>query len=568
MSQSFHEHEQFHRLLSGWCEGTLSDSEVEQFDERMRASSDFQSIYVAYMDQHATLVTDLIRAESPLLTADFIRTLEDEAGRSEDQWASPRGGLVLGLRRWSRAAARSWKWWSLMAALLLIGLTLWLRLRGPKEIPVVSQRQPRKASASEIGVLVKVDAVRWEQAEKPHPSEGDFLAEGHLRLSSGRLTLAFLNGIVLTLEGPADLELVSIDRVICHRGKVRTQVPDGAEGFVVSAPGSNVTDMGTEFGLNVEADGRAQIMVFQGLADAAVLEASGSAVRNRSVTKGRALAIDPRKFRLDESEARAESFVQASRLTVPPLALTPAYRDEVLKAQPWGYWRFESIDGGVVSNEIAGRPPLRATGPVRLAGTGNRSVAFEGEKTEQYLLMDGRWSPPRDPGYALELWFSPARFGLAELAGLFVPRGGDVYHHVFQLELTSLGRESILFQRASLRFMHRSPAGGSGGDNLFYDYYVPFRWYHVVTQLRDDRMELYVDGKAVTTIAVSPKGATEACQLLLGQLKPLPRPPESWESRPLVGQIDELAVYDRPLSLEEVRRHHALGAPKGTSAEP
>jgi hypothetical protein len=31
-------------------------------------------------------------------------------------------------------------------------------------------------------------------------------------------------------------------------------------------------------------------------------------------------------------------------------------------------------------------------------------------------------------------------------------------------------------------------------------------------------------------------------------------------SRPFVGLIDELALYDRPLSAEEVRRHYELGA--------
>ena len=61
------------------------------------------------------------------------------------------------------------------------------------------------------------------------------------------------------MEGPADLELIAIDRVFCRRGRLRTRVPDGAEGFVVSGPGSAVMDLGTEFALNVEADGKARV---------------------------------------------------------------------------------------------------------------------------------------------------------------------------------------------------------------------------------------------------------------------------------------------------------------------
>jgi hypothetical protein len=415
-------------------------------------------------------------------------------------------------------------------------------------------------------MVVKLDEVRWEHAQGPRPSEGKVLAEGvRLGLRSGRLTVAFLNGVVLTLEGPAELELVSIDRVFCHRGKIRTQVPPGAEGFIVSAPGSNVTDLGTEFGLNVESDGTARMMVFEGNADVAVLEASGSAQRNRSVMKHQALEIDPRGFQLHESEARTQSFITPSELATPTLALAPGYRDEVLKARPWSYWRFEAMDGGMVPNEVGGRPPLRATGPVRLTGFGNRAAAFGPNVPDQYFLMDDSWAPPRNPGYAVELWFAPERIGLAEIAGLFIPRGGTNYEHFFQLELTSQNRESILFQRTSVRFLSRWPPGFQGGNNLFFDYYVPYRWHHAVAQVRGDRMELYVNGTLLPTLASDSNREEVSCHFILGQLKPAPRPPFGWASRPFVGRIDEVALYDRPLTVEEVRRHYALGAPGGGS---
>ena len=100
----------------------------------------------------------------------------------------------------------------------------------------------------------------------------DVLAAGRLRFRSGRVTLSMFSGVVLTVEGPADLELVAIDRVFCRRGRLRTRVPEGAEGFVVASSGSAVIDMGTEFALNVETDGKSQVMVFEGLAEAALLE--------------------------------------------------------------------------------------------------------------------------------------------------------------------------------------------------------------------------------------------------------------------------------------------------------
>jgi hypothetical protein len=32
-------------------------------------------------------------------------------------------------------------------------------------------------------------------------------------------------------------------------------------------------------------------------------------------------------------------------------------------------------------------------------------------------------------------------------------------------------------------------------------------------------------------------------------------------SRPFVGLIDELALYNRPLAIEEIQRHYELGSP-------
>jgi hypothetical protein len=81
-------------------------------------------------------------------------------------------------------------------------------------------------------------------------------------------------------------------------------------------------------------------------------------------------------------------------------------------------------------------------------------------------------------------------------------------------------------------------------------------------------MELYVNG--VPTQPVSPRAAlaTEACRVLLGRLKPVPRRSGRVHSRPFVGRIDELALYNRPLSAEEVRRHYQLGTAGDRPSKP
>ena len=306
--------------------------------------------------------------------------------------------------------------------------------------------------------------------------------------------------MVLTLEGPTDLDLIAIDRIHCRRGKLRTRVPAGAEGFIVSAPGSALLDPGDESALNVGRDETAQVMVFEGEAEAAVLNASGSPLRILQVLEHHALMLDPRSGKMEEAAPHSEDFVQLPVPAAPPLALDPAYRDAVLAARPWNYWRFEAMDEGVVASEVAGRPPLRATGPVRLAVAGdhNRCVEFGPDKAGKSLAMDGFWAPSFDPGYAVELWFLPERIGHATLASLFEPGPSDAdYNHkcLLLIELTASDRQS-LYPPASVRYLHRWPPDVWGGDNIYSNqYYVPNRWHHLVAQKDGGRMELYIDGE-------------------------------------------------------------------------
>jgi len=314
-------------------------------------------------------------------------------------------------------------------------------------------------------------------------------------------------------------------------------------------------------------------MVFEGAAEAAVLNPSGSPLRIRQVEEHRAFAIDPGKGQIEETAARSEDFLRPPVLSVPPLALDSSYREAVLAGRPWSYWRFEAMDDGIVPSEIAGRPSLRATGPVQLAvadaRTLNRCAVFGSEETEQTLALDGLWEPPRDPGYAVELWVLPERIGHAALASLIEPvPPNDDYKHLFLLELTASDRQSLL-PPGEVRFLHRWPPSDWGGDNLFSSrHYVPYRWHHLVAQNNGGMMELYVDAVPVPPIPIHSDTATEACALLLGRLKPEPRPEGKIHSRPFVGRIDELALYNHPLSAEDVRSHYTLANPRVRPAEP
>jgi hypothetical protein len=548
-------------LLTAWVGGEVEPARCEELLVRVRRDEAFRRAFVAEVWMLGTLKA----VQAP--ESRWLR-LEDELGWSAAEPSAGEGPEERIVRRlhdsprlrrpgwWRRALATA------AAALLVAGLAAWLWPRGRHEVPVAVRPNPAVRSYPKVDTMVglamviKLDEVQWETTGDPHPSEGDVLAAGRLLIRSGRATLSMLTGVVLWVEGPADVELVSDTKLLCHRGSLRVRVPNGAEGFVVSGPGSAVLDLGTEFGLIVEPDGTTRAKVFKGGVEAAVLSAAGIPQRTYLLKKGSEVyEIDSRAGRL-KPVAGSEDFIKPSDLTAPPLTPAADYPATILRSRPWGYWRFESMADGAIPNEIRGRPPLRVIGPVRLAGAteGNRCAEFAAVEDRQYLEMEGPWQPTWRPGYAVELWCLSVGISTATLASMPAP---DTGNHCFLLELTA--RTGPLHKPASVRLLHRWPPGWSGGDNVYsQDPYVPYRWHHVVGQINGARMELFVDGEPAPGLSVAPDHADLPCQFLLGRLTTKPGSGVSID-RPFVGRLDEVALYDRPLAVEEIREHHRLG---------
>jgi hypothetical protein len=514
--------------------------------------------------------------------------LEALEGGSSDPWeatapvrARERGGHRRVWLPWAIAAA------ACGFAILVAGpawIRPWDRPAASRPSAVAGNLRGRRAagegsrlsglSFNQVAVVVQLDGAQWAPSEKPSPAAGDILAARRLLLDSGRATLALLGGVTLTMEGPADVELVAVDRIFCRRGKLRASVPKGSEGFVVASPASAVVDRGTEFAVNVDADGRSQVFVFEGVAEAALLDAEGSPKLTQIVERSQSFELDPRTGRIDQASPRPDGFVGAPALATPSLALAAAYAGAVVASRPLSYWRFESFAEGSIPNEIPGGPPLRCHGTVGASGGsgGSGCAVFHPGESDQFLFTDGLWELPRAPGHAVELWFLPEVIRDATLVGLYPPKDylAPAKHgrfiHTFLLELTAHERGS-LFKPASIRFLHRWPLDTRIGNNLVSErLYIPGRWHHVVAQKNGDRLELFLDGQLERVMPLQPDHPTRSCRLVVGRRTPDPLDPK--DARSFVGRIDELALYGRPLSIDEVRNHYRLATTEEPSIAP
>ncbi|EMI19921.1 FecR protein domain protein, partial [Rhodopirellula maiorica SM1] len=209
--------------------------------------------------QLAELEGCLIR--DPSLKRDFVESLQtrsaiaypqDELACSPEKWTTSFVPTIAATTtpQWQRIP----KWANLViaAGILFFISTAWLYL-GHGDDPG-------------IGLIVKTENCQWQGSTIP-TVPGSSLRPGRLVLSRGIAELRI--GLVdVTMEGPADLELIQSDRCFVHAGRIFAKVHPGGEGFQVQTPTSLLIDRGTVFGVNVTADGNSDLTVVKGRVDA------------------------------------------------------------------------------------------------------------------------------------------------------------------------------------------------------------------------------------------------------------------------------------------------------------
>jgi len=437
---------------------------------------------------------------------------------------------------------------------MMAGAGLWWSQKNhsPKPGPA-SQASPALAVISEIHGGLELSG-RSLQA-------GETLSLGRLKMKSGTATLSFYNGATMYLEGETDMDILSMDHVACRLGRLHVRAEGNAAGFTVTAPGVAVVDLGTEFAVNVGSDGRSAMHVFEGQVEASLLSREGYTVRSELLDKDQSATASPGNGKLLRDTLPANDFAAAHPIPVQPLKLDPAYPGEIVSSHPWGYWRFETMENGVIPNEIGGLP-LRISGPLMLSdeANGNHALHFPSAATDEYALMDGIWQSQPGGDYAVEAWVMPESVRLSALVSLIADESLDLPEkHYFLLQLMDRSQR-WLHPNGSIRFLHRSPPGGGGGVNAFADHpYVPGRWHHLVAQKNGTRLELYLNGRLAGEAVADPDDTAGAFRLLLGRLKQSQKV-KLTDARPFVGRLDELALYEHPLTPAEIARHYALGS--------
>jgi hypothetical protein len=255
-----HDNAEFAGLMRDLVDGSLTDADMARLDAILLADRGARDEYRRWMRMEALLECGLVGDEASPPPRDPPTTGHDDPPQRS-----------RGTAAWNRLSPLAWA--ALAVAVAVLG--------GMASVPrraVVSNAVATLTGATDARLVDPLTGAAIEAAV------GDRLASGPLRLDGGVVQLTFNDGAVVAMNAPAEVELVTDSRVFLRRGRLVPLVPPRAKGFTVLSPGGEIVDLGTEFSVNVDGSGAAEIDVIDG--EVVVADSTATDAGRRHLTLG------------------------------------------------------------------------------------------------------------------------------------------------------------------------------------------------------------------------------------------------------------------------------------------
>ena len=234
------------------------------------------------------------------------------------------------------------------------------------------------------------------------------------------------------------------------------------------------------------------------------------------------------------------------RSSGPPVQGPSAYREAVLADRPVGYWRLDETDGARAYDQsdagnhaaieaVVGLKQMGAT-----TGDGNAAMQFNGQGR---IFVSDSASLQMKSAITLEAWVKPMTIQRGQTFVVCKGRAGVQTEYCLALMDGIPAYQSVVEQ-----YMATSGALPTGV------------WTHIAVTIVDNAAgTFYVNGVAAGTFAETTNHiiTTSTHPVVVGAEADATG---GW----FMGMIDEVAVYDHPLTAERLARHVAAAAEKST----
>jgi hypothetical protein len=258
-------------LVSDLIDGRLDEPGRERLNFMLRDSQACRVHFNALMDLQCGMLELLQQADiESISNTQVIAAPASIQNGASNQTAS-------GPNHWNKLAIGI----ASLAAGLLIAVMILRPSSQSKQLASVdaisdssSHQHPKEQSNPSLSKEDPNRLVRVRQASAAEYFDGGPAVVGQVAefdreyvLNAGLVMLAFPNGAETIVEGPSVFTVVSPDRLLVKQGRCSVHAPDGAEGFRVDTPQTQVIDLGTRFSVDVNEVGRTDVQVIDGAAE-------------------------------------------------------------------------------------------------------------------------------------------------------------------------------------------------------------------------------------------------------------------------------------------------------------
>ena len=364
--------EQFLHLATLYLEDAINEYDLDLLNrelarstERIRQFNDLR-LLAGLINEHGYIIdsedTADLAANSPLDTGGLCFYAGYSEANSESNFTSWRAiAIAVGVLA--------------TAVSLLLG-TNW---------PYASSQ--RDGASTGLATLSYASQARWESGDR---ALGEWLGIGRLNLEVGLARLDFSNGATVTLQGPAEFEILSANKTILKSGILTASMPESAIGFEVLTPAIDVVDLGTAFGVSVGADGETDVCVFEGKVEVSL---SDGVDMPRLVREGNAVRSRPKADAINSVDYSIERYEDAWPVTSGVLQATGLMKF-VSPGPDFVPGRYEDSDHILAFPErsrvlLKSDLEVNVTEPgqyIRVRRWGKRSIAA-GQMVRSYLLQ-------------------------------------------------------------------------------------------------------------------------------------------------------------------------------------
>jgi hypothetical protein len=335
MSSQVPTSDKFWPLLDAACDGTLDETQFQELAICLNADPQVRKVFLDHVRLRSN-IRFLHRAERAC-DQSFARIRAGfhtiPLGRSPAGFSSTSHPTLTYLSSgWPLAYFLA----TVIATIgLLVGAHTYVTQPGQVAIKSPARMVPAvDPSVESVGRITGMVDCKWNNAETA-PTQNFRVSLGQkYALASGLMKITYDTGAEVILQGPVAYEVDSKNGGFLPVGKLTGKVEvKAAKGFSIRTPTATVTDLGTEFGVDVNPDGATEAHVFVGKVTVISTADKGQKKTEQIISAGKVARVVNNNVRVTATAMNEKRFVR-----VLPRETSPnhgdAYAELVLSMNP------------------------------------------------------------------------------------------------------------------------------------------------------------------------------------------------------------------------------------------